>query len=114
MGLRHYARLNASLPGKVGGMDIDWVLEQDATDRILVMEFKPSKARLPHGQQRTLYWFRRHGGDVWVVNDGKFQQDGTVEVAVMEKDGFFRKWYGPMSERDLAGRIAAWWNWGME
>jgi hypothetical protein len=113
MGLRHYARVNSHLPGKVGGMDIDWILEQSKTDRLLAIEFKPSRAPLQQGQRRTLHWFKRHKADVWIVNDGKFLRDGIVEVAVMEDDGFFRKWFGPMTEDQLGQRICAWWEWGL-
>lgn len=112
MGIRHYQKMDALLPGKVRGMDIDYVLDQSKTGRFLVIEFKPTKAKLGTGQRLTLKRFRDWGADVWIISDGKYDKDQTIDVGIMDKDGMVREWFGPLDEDQLGHKLQAWWDWG--
>jgi hypothetical protein len=69
LGRRDFARINAKLPGRMGMMDIDRVLERK--ERIYVEEEKPWRdpakpVWIPWGQLRTLRTLVRMGADVLV------------------------------------------------
>jgi hypothetical protein len=70
LGLRDYTWINTRLPGTVGLMDIDGVLERKG--HILMLETKPLHYKgLPLGQRLTLKAFVRLGVHVWVCwSDG--------------------------------------------
>lgn len=85
LGLRDFKWLQDVLPGKVGGSDLDFVLEQSRTGRVLVIEFKPRHTSIPYGQRLLLTRMVNAGFDVWVVwehDDGE-----TVTVGAMTKHG---------------------------
>jgi hypothetical protein len=106
LGLRDFRWLGDALPGRVGGSDLDMVLEQSKTGRVLIFEFKPERANLPLGQRLLLKRFVQLGCDVWVVwelGDGEF-----VEAGAMDDAGNV-----PFIERMSLGRfktkVGAWW-----
>ena len=110
LGLRDYSRWLANvLPGRVSGSDIDSVIEQSKTGRMLFIEFKPLGAPLPTGQRLLLRACVRLGIDVWVAwEDFK----GHVEVGVMNREGevlFVQK----LTNRQLGMKARAWWNAGL-
>ena len=70
LGRRDFARINSKLPGRLGMMDIDEVLERK--ERLFVNEEKPWRAPpkplwIPWGQLRTLRTLVRMGADVLVT-----------------------------------------------
>lgn len=112
LGMRDYSRwLSGLLPGRVSGSDIDCVIEQSRTNRVLFMEFKPLGVYLPTGQRLLLRAMARRDIDVWVVwedNDGEH-----VEVGAMDKTGEV-----PFVERmtiaKFERRVTSWWRQGYE
>lgn len=112
LGLRDYSRwLNEVLPGRVGGSDIDSVVEQNRTGRVLFMEFKPEGVSLPVGQRLLLRTMVKKGIDVWCVweeKDGVHAQAGT-----MDETGEVR-FVQRMTIRQLGMRVKRWWNDGLE
>lgn len=63
LGLRDYRWLR--LPGKVGPMDLDFLLERNGD--FLAMEFKPNGVRPGQGQQITFDALGKKGFQVWTV-----------------------------------------------
>lgn len=112
LGLRDYSRwLADQLPGRVSGSDIDAVVEQSSTGRVLFMEMKPEGVRLPTGQRLLLRSMCRKGIDVWVVWEEK---DGVhVQVGTMDPTGEVR-FVQRMTVRQLGMRVKRWWNDGLE
>lgn len=71
LGLRDYRWVTSKLPGRVGPMDVDFVLEKNG--HILILEFKPAGMAIGVGQRITLTAFAKMGCDVWVVRgDGPY------------------------------------------
>ena len=109
LGLRDYSRwLNHVLPGKVGGSDVDLALHQQATDRVLFVEFKEANKRLSVGQRLLLTAMVKRKIEVWVAWQ---YSDGTVRVGVLDDSGdvpFTEK----MTEAELGTRVRAWWHKG--
>jgi hypothetical protein len=108
IGLRDFRWVNEYLPGKVGGMDIDFMLTQSKTDRVLLLEMKPAGARISVGARLTFQTLIHLGADVMVVWD---QGDGNVDWC----------WLGAQAELgaiavctqdELAARIKTWWEAG--
>lgn len=109
LGLRDYRWVNEALPGRIGGMDIDFTINQARTGRVLLLEFKPAGATLSIGARLTFKLFVQKGCDAWVIWD----HGDTVEVASIDRDGqlgFIEK----MSRKRLADRIRKWWDVGLE
>lgn len=110
LGLRDYRWVNDALPGKVGGMDIDFTINQARTGRALMLEFKPEGAYLSTGHRLTFALFVKKGIDVWVIWE---QKDGSVKVGPVNKSG-----HTPVIEHMPIGKlrtlIREWWNEGME
>ncbi len=80
LGLRDYAWVNPLLPGKVGMMDIDAVLERNG--HVLMLEFKPEGAVLGMGTLLTYRTLVRMGCDVFVVRgDGDVVELGQVPTS---------------------------------
>lgn len=79
LGLRNYQWINDQLPGKVGMMDIDGVLERRG--HVLMLETKPLHNKgIPVGQRITLRTFVKMGVHVWVVwHDGDEVQVGRMD-----------------------------------
>lgn len=110
LGLRDYSRwLADALPGRASGSDIDCVVEQSKTGRILLMEFKPPGAKLPTGQRIMLRAFARKGMDVWVI----WEFDDYIEAGILDSTGevqFIQR----MSVDELRERVAQWWRAGFD
>jgi hypothetical protein len=109
MGLRDYsAWLSEHMPGRVSGADIDCVLEQHKTGRMLVFEFKRKGQMLPTGQRLLLQGLAIRGVDVWVA----WEDDTHVEVGELSKDGevlFVER----MTKAALGRKARKWWNLGL-
>lgn len=110
MGLRDYSNwLAEHMPGRVSGADIDCVLEQHRTGRMLVFEFKRTGQLLPTGQRLLLQALAKRDVDVWVC----WESDTHVEVGTMSKEGevlFVEK----MTKAALGRKARKWWNLGLE
>lgn len=110
LGLRDFRWLNESLPGKVGAMDLDCVLTQWKTGRMLVIETKPKGVYIPTGERLTFSTLVKAGYDVWIVWD---QNDGNVMVGPCNDKGLpFQREL--MSVSDAAAMVAAWWSEGVD
>jgi hypothetical protein len=109
LGLRDYGSwLADALPGRVSGSDIDVVVEQSKTDRMLMVELKPAGVPIPLGQRLLLRAMVRRGIDVWVVNG-----EGPVEVGSMDALGEVR-FVATLPDADaLGGKVRKWWNDGL-
>lgn len=104
--LRDFSWVNEALPGKVGGMDIDFTLSSARTGRTLMLEMKPPGAYVSVGAKLTFKEFVRKGCDVWVVWGP--DADDHVEVAHVTKSGNLTSRYRvPLSV--LATTVALWW-----
>ncbi len=97
LGLRDYSWVNPLLPGRVGGMDLDFLLERRG--KVLVLEFKPAGVRPTKGQAMTFRTLRKLGVEVWLV-----QGDGPM-VDVDFGDGLVS--HLPVSE--LAAETVRWY-----
>lgn len=106
LGMRDYSRwLNPIMPGKVGGTDVDLVLHQQATDRMLMVEFKDHGKQLGLGQRLVFKALKRKGIDVWVV----WQIDDThVLAGELDKTGEVR-FAENMTANQLGLKARAWW-----
>lgn len=110
LGLRDYSTwLSDILPGKASGSDIDCVVEQSKTGRVLLLEFKPGGVRLPMGQRIMLRSFVRRGMDVWIV----WEFDDHVEAGNMDDAGNV-VFVQSMDVDGLRERVARWWRAGFE
>ena len=109
LGLRDYRRLTALLPDRVGATDLDFVLEQNSSGRVLVIEFKPAGERVGLGQRLTLRRLVRAGFDVWVV----WEKKGTdsVAAAVVDRSGN-TAFIAPSTVDGHAKAIRDWWSAG--
>lgn len=106
LGLRDYSRwLDGMLPGKVSASDLDFVLEQAATGRMLIQEFKEGSQPLGMGQRLLLKALVKMGADVWVVNDLGAK---GVKVGVLSAEGVVR-FTQTMTPAQLAGKVKEWW-----
>ena len=104
--LRDFSWVNEALPGKVGGMDIDFVLSSAKTGRGLMLEMKPPGGFVSTGARLTYREFVKMGVDVWVLRgpdaDGNIVrtslspggQEGDPETLTLEDAGL---------------KVAAWW-----
>ena len=110
MGLRDYSRwANPVLPGKVGGSDLDFVLHQESSGRVLVMEFKEPNKRLSVGQRMLLRALKQMGIEVWLAW-GPYA-DGTYKAGAMDDLGevpFLQQ----MTEAELGAKVRNWWHTG--
>lgn len=106
LGLRDYSRwVNPVLPGKVGGTDVDFMLQQASTDRMLMVEFKEANKRLSVGQRMALTALKARRIDVWVAWQ---YSDGSVAVGSLDDNGtvmFTEK----MTEAKFAAKVRDWW-----
>lgn len=95
LGLRDFRWL--TLPGKVGPMDIDFLLERNLD--FLAMEFKPKGVRPGQGQQITFDALGKKGIDLWVV-----EGDGPVVKVWWNETA-----HDEMTVTELAGKVNDWW-----
>jgi hypothetical protein len=111
MGLRNYATwLQGLLPGKVGASDLDMVIEQTDTGRVLITEFKEHGSPVSLGQRLLLRRFVRMGCDVWVIHSlgGDNYAAGAMNSA--GRTPFVQGM--PLDE--LKQRVLDWWQTGKE
>jgi len=110
LGLRDYSSwLADELPGRVSGADIDCVVEQSKTGRVLFIEFKRKGQILPTGQRLLLKRMAQLGIDVWVA----WESDTHVEVGTLTAEGevlFVQE----MTKASLGRKVRKWWNLGLE
>lgn len=108
LGLRDFSWVNSHLPGKLGFMDVDGMLHQAQTGRILVLELKPRGARISRGARLTFDHLVSIGFDVWYVWD---LGAGLVDVSPATPGG----WVTPerLTRDELADDIAGWWEEGL-
>lgn len=107
LNLRDFSWVNEALPGKVGGMDIDFCISSARTGKTLMLEMKPPGAYISMGARLTFKEFVKKGCDVWVVwGPG---EDGNVEVAHVMANGQLTSTY-ECSQDVLAHTIAVWWD----
>jgi hypothetical protein len=112
LALRDFRWVNEALPGKVGGQDIDFVLSQAKTGRVLMLEMKPDGAFVSLGARLTFKVFVNMPGiDVWVVWGP--DKAGDVARARMDLNGEWDE-VDTMSVDCLAEDIAAWWAAGLD
>ena len=109
VGLRDYRWLGDALPGRVGAMDIDFLLTQSATNRALVIELKRPGEQVPQGQRLAFAQLRRMRFDVWVVWT---KNDGHVLRSIVQLDGLLSK-PREITQRQLASLVGQWWNRGV-
>ena len=111
LGLRDFAWVNEVLPGKLGLMDIDGALTQDATGRGLFFELKPRGETVSTGARLTFKALRRAGFDVWVIWD---EGDGRHVVrGVCDRNGRVRNKVR-MTRQRAAALVARWWQEGLQ
>ena len=96
LGLRDFAWVNDKLPGRVGAMDVDFLLERKG--RVLVLEFKPGNGAVRGGQAITFRTLRDLGFDVWIVyGEGPRVQvdwgDGKTETTIPEVAAEVVRWF---------------------
>lgn len=110
MGLRDFGWINSELPGNVGLMDIDGVLNQYATGRILMLSMMAPHYRVSTGERLTYTLFVRDKGvDVWYLWE---HTNGRVKRGVCNAMGRS----GPVKEftrKQLARLVVEWWNAGL-
>jgi len=110
LGLHDYSRwLVDYLPGRVSGSDIDCVVEQSKTGRMLFIEFKRKGELLPVGQRLLLKACVKRGIDVWVG----WETDTHVEVGAMDATGEVLL-VDNMTHKQLGLKVKRWWNAGLE
>ena len=111
LGLRDYRWVNDYLPGKVGGMDLDFAITQRASGRALFLEFKPSEtAPISTGARLTFELLRSHGFDVWVARE---RPDGQVRTQVLGPNGKPVSDGLVTSRESLGRRVGRWWERGL-
>jgi hypothetical protein len=87
-------------------MDVDFVLSQLKTRRVLHIEMKPPGGPVSMGARMTYKVYVLLGLDAWAVW-GPFE-DGHVERARFTKRGDLTE-VESMSQDELAEDVAAWW-----
>jgi hypothetical protein len=107
LGLRDYRWVNAAFPGNVGGMDIDFMVDQHKTGRMLAMEFKPAGAYITTGARLTFASLRKKGVDVWAAWD----HGDHVRWSELDSYGEPLK-HVAGSRDDLRRSVRGWWDEG--
>lgn len=104
LGLRDYRIINDKLPGKVGLMDIDGMLERKG--HVLMFEFKPIGAGISMGARISFKALVRKGITVWVVwSDGDAKKVEVGEIDRRGDVGFVEK----MPLAKFIRKIAEWY-----
>lgn len=111
LALRDFSWVNESLPGKLGGMDVDFVLSQFKTGRVLHIEMKPTGVPISLGAKMTYAVYRRHGLDAWAVWGP--DEYGRVERGYFDTAGKVRS-IEQMPVSLFAEEVALWWAAGDE
>lgn len=106
LGLRDYSTwLDGALPGRVSASDIDFVLDQAQTGRLLIIEFKDGSQRLGVGQRLMFKALKARGADVWVVWDRGDKGLLAGELDAMAQIRFTQT----LTPVELKSKVAAWW-----
>ncbi len=104
LGLRDYQWMEGVLPSKVGLTDLDAVLQQDRTGRILALEFK-HEPHVPKGQKILFDALTKAGWDVWLIVDAD-------PDALLIRSWGTNQWRS-MSTPELKQAVLDWWNLGL-
>ena len=107
LGLREYGWASTRLPGNIGPMDIDFMLERRG--HVLIMEFKPDDVALSTGQRMTLRTLQKMGCDVWIVKGtGPLyhmtrlgEPGGVLTVTEPQLGRMVADWFEEASEADV-------------
>ncbi len=110
IGLRDFSWVNEALPGKLGLMDLDGVLTQASTGRVLVMGLKPRGAYIPTGERLTYALLAKLPlFDVWCVWD---EGSGWCNFSELNTEGRpirIRK----LPIKTVANMVVRWWERGL-
>jgi hypothetical protein len=107
MGLRDYSRwLFGVLPGRAGATDMDCVIEQHSTGRLLAFEFKPNKF-VPRGQALMFDTLVAQGWDVVLIIDTKVAED-ELQVSLWG----YNTWT-TMTLAEVKELVTSWWAFGV-
>jgi len=106
LGLRDYSWLTDTIPG---ASDVDFVVEQQSTGRLLAAEFKSEGERLPKGQRLLLKTLVRKGCDVWVCWQ---LHNGRIQRYVMNGTGNFGSMV-VLTRQQFSKQVHAWWAEGL-
>lgn len=109
-GLRDYTWLENALPGRVGGSDIDFVVEQSSTGRVLMLEFKPGGIPITLGQRILFQRMVQQGFDFWVCWE---LSDDKIRVGQFTKEGLVL-FVEELTTKQLARKITDWWYAGID
>ncbi len=101
LGLRDFRWVNSVLPGKVGMMDIDGVLERNGN--FLALEFKPKGALLGKGALITYKVLVKQGWTVLVVHGD--EASAWLTVHELTEAGFVNH---EVSVQELADMVNEW------
>jgi len=113
--MRDYSRwLDGVLPGRVSGSDVDFMLDQSSTGRMLVLEFKEGNKPLGLGQRILFQQLVKRDIEVWCVWEYRDANGETerVKVGVLDALGQVR-FMQELTPPQLASQIKAWWNDGL-
>lgn len=110
LGLRDFRWLNEALPGKLGGMDVDFVLSQSKTGRVLHIEMKPPGARISFGARLTYAVYVKDGYDCWAAWGP--DSEGNVQRGVFDKAGRVQR-VVTMTQDEFSEDVALWWECGL-
>lgn len=111
LGVLDYRWLHPYLPGKIRPSDIDFVLDNEAGDSQLIVEWKPRRIpRLSLGQRFQLRRYVRRGFEVYVVSHEDFisPDRGYLWVAPVDRGGKIGR-YKRYSVRQFGQKIERWW-----
>lgn len=109
IGLRDFHWVNQALPGRVGGMDIDFCLNQSKTGRVLMMSLMAKGYRISIGERITYAIMRAKGIDVWYLWD---MEDGNVRRGVARRNGYSGK-VETFTKDQVAALVREWWDEGV-
>jgi len=109
LGLRDFAWVNEALGNKLGLMDLDGVLTQASTGRMLVLEMKPRGAYITTGARLTFALLVKAGYQCWVLWD---QGNGRVKFSELNEAGRPVKIRELLVER-VARLVSQWWDEGL-
>jgi hypothetical protein len=101
LGLRDFSTW-LDLPGRVGGSDIDCIIEQSHTGRALALEFKPSKW-VPKGQALLFDRLCAAGFDVWIVAEMQ-----PMQMCIWRPETLRQVW-DVIDPDELTQAVSAWW-----
>jgi hypothetical protein len=96
------------LPGRVSASDVDFMLEQTQTGRVLAMEFKDGSKPLGLGQRLLFKGLLAKGIEVWVA----WERKDSILVGALDETGEVR-FTQTMTRAELAEKVRDWWFQGL-